>query len=1625
MSDPIDLVVGDSDSVLAGRVDYQTGDRRTKGGGMTSEDAPTMPVALSSGQTLAGMLRDRAELDGERCAFVFLSYRRPGAPEEIRLTYGGLLRRATSIAAELQAHCAAGERILILCPPGLDYVASFFGCQLAGIVAVPAYPPRNAKHMGKLQAILVDAGASAILAPTTLSGRLADWAGGENQLPRMISADDVATTAASDWVDSNVGANDLAYLQYTSGTTGSPKGVMIRQDQIADNIARVATTTRLDRSDVGCFWLPPYHDMGLVNGVLGPVCIGYTNVLMAPASFLQRPARWLEAIGNFDATYTAAPNFAYQLCADNLTSREVESTDLSTLRLAVCGAETVRPATLRAFAQRYAASGFAYRRFAAGYGMAETVLLASGRVSSTGPREVAVDGNDLASKRVAIREDLNRTDLPVENSEAVSVHASCGPAISGHALKIVDPETKVECAREQVGEIWVSGPSVAAGYWNKPDETKAIFGARVAGDLTGATWLRTGDLGSLVEGELIVLGRIKDLIIVRGRNHYAEDVELSASASGAALGADRTIAFGVEREGEERVVLVHELTRGSMRNLDPEVVATAMHAAVLESHEINIEAVVFVRPASLPRTTSGKLQRSTARSLFLTGGLAEVQRWERNADAGRGLDPELSGQDHPATTLPPPPARILRQVVNLDEANSARTADGIIAWLREYGENHINSRLIDERRTIPPHIVLDFARHGLMGMQLPADLGGAGLSFTDALRVVEQVAAIDLTLALFVGLSNVLGIEPIARGARDELKARVLSEISSGSCLTAFAVTEPGAGSNPRAMQAVAVADGPGQWRLHGEKSWSGNASWATYISVFCKILDDSGQARGTAGFLVERGQPGLRLGEEALTMGVRGMVQNSVHLDGVRVTRAQMLGREGDGLGLALECMMLGRVGICAVSLGGMARCVQMMVRYADRRMVGSGRLLDNPVTRARISRILSEHTALSCLVDHVAGQLDNNGNVPEDVFHATKVLGPELAWRAADDLVQMLGGRGYIESNGAAQLLRDARILRVFEGPTEAVGSYLGYRVLSDRSVLVGYIRAIGSAAEESANALAELCKRVGERSDVAAGATSSEAYLPAGEAASIALVVALLDTARSELSVTHGDRIGGTGDNHADLTRARRLMWERFVQARARALETFDETKVLPGGALKTLAGNLHRRVGEVEQQLAGEQNTQDVLLRRDQADQIEKAAATSGTELTANGAPVRPSDRRSVDTPILDQLRGIVGEVLNVSRDDIEIDVDTTSLGVDSLAAFQLVARLEDAFDKPLDPSQLYDYPTLRSLARYLGAEDELTALDKAADRDKQASSNGHGGGQEIAIVGLAARLPGIGERTDDFWDLLRDGDHAFGPTPPERWDGPSLPPGASQFGAYLQSVDQFDAAFFRISPIEAASMDPQQRLLLETTWQAIENSGHDPADLRDSQTGVYVGIGSNDYSRLLGGSGTEEFDLYRGTGNAFSVAAGRLSYVFGFHGPAKAIDTACSSSLVAVDEACDALRQGHVELALAGGVNTILTPDMTVAFSLAGMLSADGRCKTFDASADGYVRGEGCGVVVLKRLSDAERDGDRILAVIRGSAVNQDGASNGLTAPHGPSQERVIGEALARAGLSPSDVDYLE
>ncbi|MGD9488078.1 MAG: beta-ketoacyl synthase N-terminal-like domain-containing protein [Calditrichaceae bacterium] len=1026
--------------------------------------------------TLIELLQWRAFTDPDKIAYTYL---KDGESKEINYTYSDLDKLARAVAATLQKKGLTGARALLLYPPGLEYIIGFFGCLYAGIIAVPAYPPdpnRLNRTLPRLQGIIRDAQATLALTNnsilhmirilklgnkftesldkvpflrkfrttmdffSTKSSGIAE----ANELGNLqwISTDDILGGQAENWKDPGITGDNLAFLQYTSGSTGVPKGVMLSHNNLLVNSAQIHEGFGYSNNSHGVIWLPIYHDMGLIGGILQPLFGNLPATLMSPIHFLQQPIRWLQAISKIKdkSIISGGPNFAYDLCVKKITTEQLMGLDLSHWDVAFSGAEPVRQQTIERFTETFKVAGFRKDSFIPCYGLAEATLFVTGTTIKVEPIVTTLDKNALASNKVVPTEKESPDALPL---------VSCGTTPSGQKIAIVNPDSMIACEELQIGEIWIKGDNVAQGYWNRSEESEKTFHAHLANSGEGP-FLRTGDLGYLENGNLYVTGRVKDLIIIRGRNYYPQDIEYLIENCHPEIRPGCSAAFSIEKDGSERLVVVAEVRHS--KNINIKQITDAIRLIVNETFDIQTHSIALIKPRTIPKTSSGKIQRHACKNEYENG--------------------------------------ILKLVTKSVETES------------------------------------------------PEDI--------DVIRDLE------------------------------------------------------------------------------------------------------------------------------------------------------------------------------------------------------------------------------------HVSGD----------------------------------------------SLQKNENTLRI-----------------------------------------------------------------------------------------------------------------EEWITAR--------------------------------------------------------------------------------------------LAEALEISAPEIDPQKPFSSYGLDSAQAVGLVGDLEVWLNRSLSPTLIWDYPDIASLAAHLAGEGEIPIIVHQKTKPAEIKN------ESIAVIGYSLRMPGA-NNPDEFWKILKDGIDAVTEVPADRWRAEDFydpnpgTPGkmVTKYGGFISGVDQFDAHFFGISPKEAVHMDPQQRLLLETTWEAFESAGINADLIAGSNTGVYIGISTNDYSRL-NNKNLNDISSYSGTGNALSLAANRISYTFDLRGPSLSVDTACSSSLTAIHNACRSLRQGDSDLFIAGGVNLILSPEVSVTLSQARMLSPSGRCRSFDENADGYVRGEGCGVVLLKRLSDAVRDHDPIHAVIRGSALNQDGRSNGIGAPKGLAQQEVLRLALHDAGVSPDDIDYLE
>jgi acyl-CoA synthetase (AMP-forming)/AMP-acid ligase II len=581
-------------------------------------------------RTLVELLQARAVLDPDRTVYTFLGV---SSDKTAVLTYRELDRRARGLARQLQQRLHAGDRAIIAQQPGPNYVAAFFGCLYAGVIPVPSYRPRPHRSSAYLHSIARNCGAAAVLADIKLSvskpaGETSD------HLPWMI-LEHQAFSGSEDWIPQVTDPEAIAFLQYTSGSTGDPKGVMISHRNVMFNLEAASRRFGLTSASRGVSWLPPYHDMGLIGGLLAPIYAAAETVIMSPTYFAQRPIRWLQAITSTRATHSGGPNFALELCVSQTTQEERTCLDLRSWEVAFLGAEPIRAETLHKFADAFEPCGFRRAVFTPCYGMAEGTLLLTAPGKRCTP---TLRKRSLLAHQPSTERQTTNTDQIV----------GCGSVIGNHEIVVVDPETGVPVPDEQEGEILVAGPCVAQGYWNRKSDTLHTFHASVPGKRQ--RYLRTGDLGFLSGHELFVSGRIKDLMIIDGRNHHPNDIERTIDRFHSDLKAARSAAFSIEVCGEERAVALIETpairsrggfvaircpdARGMPDNLTIPMLS-AIRRAVAEEHDLQLYDVALVSPGIIPRTSSGKTRRHACRLIYL-------EKLKGNAPQARQRDDETA-----------------------------------------------------------------------------------------------------------------------------------------------------------------------------------------------------------------------------------------------------------------------------------------------------------------------------------------------------------------------------------------------------------------------------------------------------------------------------------------------------------------------------------------------------------------------------------------------------------------------------------------------------------------------------------------------------------------------------------------------------------------------------------------------------------------------------------------------------------------------------------------------------------------------------------------------------------------------------------------------------------------------
>ena len=678
----------------------------------------------------------------DRYAYRYLDH---GEKETESITFAQLDEAARAIAANLVVKGYAGKRAVLMYPPGLDFVLAFLGCHYAGVVPVPAYPPRRNRNMARVNSISENCHASVALTVQTVIERSGSWL---KDAPKLNSLDWIATekiprNMANDWVAPKVGSSDPGLIQYTSGSTGTPKGVVLTHYNLISNCRMITQSFEVTNGTQACTWLPAYHDMGLIGGILNPLFLGATQIMMSPVAFLTYPIRWLRAMSDYQCSVSGGPNFAYAWCTTKISPEQCEGLDLSSWKVAFNGAEPVRADVLEAFNKKFGPYGFNPAAHYPCYGMAETTLLVTGGDRNKVPVVRAFDRNELVQHRV----------VEVDSDDQMGRDlVGCGQVLPEEDVQIVQPETRRPLPEDEIGEIWIDSPSNGIGYFERDDMTAEFFEARLSPD-NGKKYVRSGDLGFMHHNELFVCGRLKDMIIVRGVNRYPQDIEATVESCDPTTRSGGAAAFAVTRWDREHLVIVCEVDRGRKHNWDSTF--KTIRSAIAEEHELPPDAIVLVRGHSIPKTSSGKVQRHACKDDFenrqLKNVVAEWISWEQeSAQQSRTSVPDKSISTASAEGLSPV---VVEAVIRVVTQTAGNRADDV----------NIDTNIV--------HLGLDSVERLDIAHTLEENFGGRLPE--DVLQDVETVRDVAAAIQEHIGVEPLNGKPVSGRGSKSRISGPI------------------------------------------------------------------------------------------------------------------------------------------------------------------------------------------------------------------------------------------------------------------------------------------------------------------------------------------------------------------------------------------------------------------------------------------------------------------------------------------------------------------------------------------------------------------------------------------------------------------------------------------------------------------------------------------------------------------------------------------------------------------------------------------------------------------------------------------------------------------------------------
>lgn len=1648
----------------------------------------------------------------------------------IGLTYEELDQKARNIASWLQQRNMKQQRILLLFPTGFDFITAFFGCLYAEAIAIPMHCHQSGvdfEHVWNLiSAITDDASIAVLITTATLLPLVKEYFAKNHSHKKIVISTLTDLMHDSHYLPSKIKNDTIAYLQYTSGSTSSPKAAIIRHQNLIHNIKYSGKAWRYSAKSVTLTWAPHSHVYGLVCGLLVPLYNKSPTILLPPLEFIKRPLCWLEAISKYKVTHSGGPNFAYDLCVQKINDDELQTINLKKWKVAINGGENVSYQTLINFYEKFKKYGFKYKSFCAAYGMSE--------LSGT----IAV--GQYQKKPVIF-------SFPYSQKNNLTKHKCIanGRLLPGLEAIIVDPDLQKKLPDGKLGEIWLQGKSLVSGYWGQDGNAEECFRTKLVNSKT-QTYFKTGDLGFIKKNQLCVAGRLKDVIISHGKKYLPSDLEVTvAQCLNHMIVGNYRIIFSVVRDDKEEIVLLQEISANNTAEQCDEI-SKIIRAAITEQHRLDIYALIFVAENSLPRTASGKLQRKLCKQQYLNHELSIMYQHAKDNSFQKKNTSEQHERYEQFIKIV---ANVLKINVDKINANDSLTQYGFDSisiteltekinthfqlhlsppvfyespTLSEFFAHHISSHKTHSSKKQSPLIKTnEIAIIGMAGLfpnaanvqefwqnlidgkncitEFPSkrltNLASASIKWGGFLDNIAQFDAAFFNIspreAELMDPQQRLFLQIVWHAIEDAGYAtQYLSQVKTGLFVGVF--------SNDYAelLQKNAIEDA----YLTTGITHSILANRVSYLLNLQGPSEAIDTACSSSLVAIHRAVLAIQNGDcdMAIVGGVNALLSSSPY---IATSKAGMLSEDGqcktfdknangyvrgEGVGaLILKPLSLAQqdndiiyavIKGTAVNHGGHVSSLtapnpnaqaEVIVQACKRAEIqpdsmtyiethGTGTSLGDPIEINGLKKAFNNlaeqngkslphyYCALGALKTHI-GHLESSAGIASVIkvllCMKHKKIPANLNFSELNPYIELqnspfylanknLDWQRHVNQSGNSQPLTagvsgfgfggtNAHII-LEEAPFVSVK-----KSMSDFPV---YMLALSAKTSEALHQrVKDLQNWLLNNSDHTLNAICYTLNVGRNHFEKRCVIIvenitqlqdALSAVIRQE---THKNVVINYDDRIHYKTRAvfqdfcgtlmDELTVSRLSQEDYRKKLFLLANFYIEGYELDWL--HLYKEISS-RISLPGYPFAKDYFWIPQKTAVQNKHAMKSGLQ---ESSPVKAKD-------YLIQL--LIHQQFKIPLQHLHQNANFSELGLDSIAIKELSSHLSEVFNCEVKPSLFFEYTTPHALGEYLSTK-AVTKFAKTAKPHLQPNYDD----QSIAIIGMQAYLP-QSKNLQEFWQQLLAGKDFVTEVPRERWNwrdyyGDSKQDTTktnSKWGSFIHGFDTFDASFFNISAREANLMDPQHRLMLEIIWQTIEDAGYDPFSFNGMPVGLFLGAEFNEYQTLIQ-SQKKIFHGHIATGNSHSLLANRISYFLNLQGPSEVINTACSSSLVAIHNAIKAIRNNECSMALAGGVSLILNPETYVITSQLGALSAHGRCKTFDKSANGYVKGEGVAAVLLKPLAKAEEDGDNIYAILKSSAVNHGGKAQSLTAPNVATQSQLLVNAYTQANIDVRTVTYIE